>query len=128
VCTAEVRVQLLPEAPVRTPVAQRRERCLRVTGADAGFDSSRAYHFADVAQTEEHRGATPGRPVRSGSSASQARGVTGARRAPTSSVRFETWRACCNKDRRGPERLGYLHGEDAVRLRVSDRTSRPRRL
>jgi hypothetical protein len=110
---------------LRTPVAQRRERCLRVPLGVAGFDSSRAYHFADVAQREEHRSATPGRPVRSGSSASQARGVTGARRAPTSSVRVRDLAGLLQQqDRRGPERFGYLvraaaHScAVAVRLRV----------
>src|SRR5205814_8294549 len=54
------------------------ERALSCDGRGRWFDSSRAYHFADVAQTEEHRAATPGRPVRSGSSASaQACGVNG---------------------------------------------------
>ena len=80
-----MRVRLLPEAP--SYARSSAERALSCDGRGRWFDSSRAYHFADVAQTEEHRGATPGRPVRSGSSASQARGVTGARRAPTSSVR-----------------------------------------
>src|SRR5689334_19525847 len=42
---------------------------------------------ADVAQTAEHRSATPERPVRSGSSASQTRGVAEAWRAPTSRAR-----------------------------------------
>jgi hypothetical protein len=63
------------------------DRALPCDGSGRWFDSSRAYHFADVAQREEHRSATPGRPVRSGSSAPQARGVRAARRAPTSQVR-----------------------------------------
>ena len=54
---------------LRTPVAQW-TRALSCDGRGRWFDSSRAYHCADVAQTEEHRSATPGRPVRSGSSAS----------------------------------------------------------
>ena len=42
---------------------------------------------------------------------------------------FEPWRACL---RRGPERLGYLRASLrkealAVRIRIADRTSRPRR-
>src|SRR2546421_231061 len=44
--------------------------------------------FADVAQTEEHRASTPGRPVRSGSSACTGLWCNGeASRAPTSLVR-----------------------------------------
>jgi hypothetical protein len=53
---------------LRTPVAQR-IRALLCDGRGRWFDSSRAYHFADVAQTEEHRASTPERPVRFGSSA-----------------------------------------------------------
>ena len=44
-------------------------RALPCEGRGRWFKSSRAYH-ADVAQREEHRGATPRGPVRSGSSAS----------------------------------------------------------
>jgi hypothetical protein len=42
-----------------------------------GFNSCRRLQHADVAQSVEHRAANPVRPVRSGSSASQVRGVTG---------------------------------------------------
>src|SRR3954462_2808876 len=54
------------------------ERALSCDGRGRWFDSSRAYHFAAVGPTEEHLGAPPGRPVRSGSSAlPQAPGVNG---------------------------------------------------
>ena len=55
------------------------DRALSCDGSGRWFDSSRAYriHRADVAQPAERRSATPERPVRSGPSASQARGVTG---------------------------------------------------
>jgi hypothetical protein len=53
---------------LQTPVAQR-SRALSCDGRGRWFESSRAYHLADVAQKEEHRSATPGRPVRPGSSA-----------------------------------------------------------
>ncbi len=45
------------------------ERALLCDSRGRWFDSSRAFHLADVAQPEEHRSATPERPVRSGSSA-----------------------------------------------------------
>jgi hypothetical protein len=45
------------------------ERALLCDGRGRWFDSSRAYHFADGAQSEEHRSATPARPVRAGLSA-----------------------------------------------------------
>ena len=64
---------------------------------------------ADVAQTEEHRSATPGRPVRSGSSALE--GLWCKRQHGELQPRwsgFDPWRACFTPDRRGPERLGYL--------------------
>jgi hypothetical protein len=63
---------------------------------------------ADVAQPAEHRSATPGRPVRSGPSASQARGVTGAHRAPTSTVRVRILAGLLYRDRCGPRWPGYL--------------------
>ena len=94
----------IPSGPARPAARERRERT-----------------HADVAQTEEHRSATPGRPVRPGSSASQACGVTGARRAPTSSVRVRPLAGLLHTPvkRRGPERLGYLlvRAASAVRLR-----------
>ena len=71
----------------------------------AGGSSS----YADVAQSEEHRGATPGRPVRSGSSALE--GLWCKRQHGELQPRwsgFDPWRACFTHDRRGPERLGYL--------------------
>jgi hypothetical protein len=49
------------------------DRAPSCDGGGRWFESSRAYslqHRADVAQPAEHRSATPGRPVRSGSSAS----------------------------------------------------------
>jgi hypothetical protein len=45
------------------------DRALLCDGRGRWFDSSRACYFADVAQREERRSATPERPVRSGSSA-----------------------------------------------------------
>ena len=102
----------------RTPVAQRKsaapcdaaeDRCVRrPAGACIRRARSISRASADVAQTEEHRSATPGRPVRSGSSASKACGVTAARRAPTSLVRVRILAGLLHHDRRGPERLGYL--------------------
>ena len=82
---------------------------------------------ADVAQTEEHRSATPERPVRSGSSASKARGVTEARRAPTSQVRVRILAGLLPIDRRGPKRSGYLvkAGRRALDPRRSSAATRP---
>jgi hypothetical protein len=88
-----VRVRLLPEAP---PYARSSaERALSCDGRGRWFESSRAYHFADVAQREEHRSATPERPVRSGSSAlvglwcKRKHGELQPRRSG-----FDSWQAC----------------------------------
>ena len=92
----------------------------------AGGSSS----YADVAQTEEQLsqvelGATPGRPVRSGSPALE--GLWCKRQHGELQPRwsgFDPWQACFTHDRRGPERLGYLVRAVAhpcavaVRLRV----------
>ena len=68
-------VRLLPEAPSRTPIAQRKSTALRRQRTLVRFQPGVLH--ADVAHSEERRSATPERPVRSGPSASQARGVTG---------------------------------------------------
>ena len=94
-CTAEVRVRLLPEAPSHARSSA--ERALSCDGRGRWFESSREYHFADVAQTEEHRGATPGRPVRSGSSALS--GLWCKRKHGELQPRwsgFDPWQACSN--------------------------------
>jgi hypothetical protein len=95
-------------------------------GRGRWFDSSRAYHFADVAQREEHRASTPERPVRAGSSALE--GPWCKREHGELQPRwsgFDPWRACF-EDRRGPERSGYLG--IAVRLRTRSARARPRRM
>ena len=76
--TAGLRPSLTPRPRSRDPHARSSEdRALPCDGGGRWFESSRAFH-ADVAQREEHRAANPGRPVRSGSSAStKACGVTG---------------------------------------------------
>ena len=84
------------------------DRALPREGSGRWFDSSRACS-ADVAQREEHRSATPGRPVRSGSSALE--GLWCKRKHGELQPRwsgFDPWQACFFIDRRGPERLGYL--------------------
>ncbi len=114
----------------RTPVAQRNERCPAMA-EDAGSIPAGRLH-ADVAQTEEHRVASPGRPVRSGSSALEGPWCNGehAELQPRWSG-FDSWWACLQQDRRGPERLGYLlgRGRKARRFEPADpnRTPRPRR-
>ena len=105
----------------RTPVAQRNEHC-PATAADAGSIPAGRIH-ADVAQREEHRVASPERPVRDGSSALEDSWCNGS--TPSSnlggpgSIPGES-----AARRRGPERLGYLIGRSgpgspvvAVRLR-----------
>lgn len=74
------------------------ERALLCDGRGRWFDSSRAYQFADVAQTEEHRSATPARPVRSGSSALEGAWCNGkhGELQPRWSG-FDPWRACFTK-------------------------------
>ena len=70
------------------------DRALPCDGSGRWFDSSRAYR-ADVAQTEEHRVASPGRPVRSGSSRFE--GLWCKRQHDELQPRrsgFEPWRAC----------------------------------
>ena len=119
-----------------TPVAQWTERC-PATAEDAGSIPAGRI-TADVAQTEEHRGATPGRPVRSGSSASrhdrQACGVTAARRAPTSLVRVRILAGLLRPHEIVAGRSGSVISwaerplGPAVRHRAPDRTPRPRRV
>ena len=80
----------------------------------AGGSSS----HADVAQTEEHRDATPGRPVRAGPSACSKQGPMvkrkhGELQPPWPG--FRSWQACPH-DRRGPARLGYPTGRTALRV------------
>ena len=80
----------------------------------AGGSSS----HADVAQTEEHRDATPGRPVRAGPSAcSKQRPVVYGRTASSNLAGpgSDPWQACPH-DRRGPARLGYPTGGTALRV------------
>ena len=81
---------------------------------------------ADVAQTEEHRGATPGRPVRSGPSALEGlwckrqHGELQPRRSG-----FEPWRACPSRSSRaGAARLSGESGRTRAPLRF-DSASRP---
>jgi hypothetical protein len=127
-------------APRRSGFDSRRLHfCLRsVNGKHApfvrprcGFDSCRRL-LADVAQREEHGTATPGRPVRSGPSASQACGVTGSTASSNLAGPGSNPGGPAVHDRRGPERLGYLvractFGAVAVRLRIPTASSRPRR-
>jgi hypothetical protein len=112
------------------------DRALLCDGRGRWFESGRAYHV-DVAQAAEHRSATPGMPVRLGSSAlSQACGVTAAWRAPTSPVRVQLLVGLLTRIafRRGPEAVGYLMGErpsrpcgfdTAIRSRQHDRDKSP---
>jgi hypothetical protein len=107
----------------RTPVAQRNEHC-PATAEDAGSIPAGRIH-ADVAQREEHRVASPERPVRDGSSALEDSWCNGS--TPSSnlggpgSIPGES-----AARRRGPERLGYLMERGAqalaVRHRGPDRT------
>jgi hypothetical protein len=102
------------------------ERALLCDGRGRWFDSSRAYHFADVAQREERRASNPERPVRFGSSALE--GPWCKREHGELQPRwsgFDPWRACF-EDRRGPKRSGYLG--IAVRLRTRSARARPRRM
>jgi hypothetical protein len=113
---------------LRTPVAQRNERC-PATAEDAGSIPAGRIH-ADVAHPEEHRVASPERPVRDGSSALVDSWCNGS--TPSSnlggpgSIPGES----AARPRRGPERVGYLmEGRAqalAVRRRGPDRTPRPR--
>ena len=112
----------------RTPVAQRNERC-PATAEDAGSIPAGRIH-ADVAHPEEHRVASPERPVRDGSSALEDSWCNGS--TPSSnlggpgSIPGES----AARPRRGPERVGYLMERRAqalaVRRRGPDRTPRPR--
>ena len=90
-----MRVRLLPEAPSHARSSA--ERALPCDGRGRWFDSSRAYHLADVAHREEHRSATPERPVRSGPSALEDIGPWCKREHCEFQPRrsgFESWRAC----------------------------------
>ena len=100
----------------RTPVAQRKERWSATPGAAGSTPAGRAQCGCGSA------GRSPGRPPRRGRSdpgrpldRSRARGVTGARRAPTSPVRVRILASLPFIDRRGPERLGYLMASGAER-------------
>ena len=91
--------------------------------------------LAHVAQEAEHRGATPGRPVRSGSSASQARGVCNGSTASSNLVspgsRPGGPAPTTRSSRAGAVRLSGESGCTLVRRCGStprpDRSSRPRR-
>ena len=109
-----------------TPVAQRRERC-SATAEAAGSTPAGRTTSADVAQTEEHRGATPGRPVRSGSSASKACGVTAASRAPTSPVRVRILVGLLHSSRSSRAGAARLSGESGARRRRCGSTPLPDR-
>jgi hypothetical protein len=103
---------------LRTPVAQRNERC-PATAEDAGSIPAGRIH-ADVAHREEHRVASPERPVRDGSSALEDSWCNGS--TPSSnlggpgSIPGES-----AARRRGPERLGYLMERGAQALAVQHR-------
>ena len=119
-----MRVRLLPEAP--SYARSSAERALSCDGRGRWFESSRAYHFADVAQKEEHRDATPGTPVRSGSSASVGPWCNG---STTSSNLVGPGSTpggpAATEDRRGPVRLGYLWAERPSGRAVSKPRTRP---
>ena len=84
--------------------------------AEAAGSNPAGRSIADVAHREERRSATPKRPVRSGPSASEARGVTGEHAGlQTRKSRFESWRACSS--RAGAARLSQVRAAlEAVRF------------
>jgi hypothetical protein len=108
-----------------------RDRALPCDGRGCWFESSRAFH-ADVAQTAEHRVASPERPVRSGSSALTGPWCNG---STTSSNLVGPGSNPGGPARRGPKRIGYLgtarshcdHRAVQVRARPQHTTATTRR-
>ena len=92
----------------RSDARSSEDRAPPCDGGGRWFESSRAFH-ADVAQQEEHRVASPGRPVRPGSSAStKACGVTGSTASSNLAGPGSNPGRPVSHDRRGPTRSGYL--------------------
>jgi hypothetical protein len=123
---AGLRPSLTPRPRSRDPHARSSEdRALPCDGGGRWFESSRAF-YADVAQPEEHRVASPGRPVRSGPSAC-VEGLWCNRQHGELQPRwsgFEPWQACFSSSSRADVvRFSGKGGNPAERARLPHRTA-----